>query len=359
MGIGENMGQALGDLGNLDTTQLDIQSPGGEAYGDILLDIPAPATLLHVAPDLPDYSPNPYTSYQDGQMIAIGVQRDGYFYCQHLDGLCDEFFPNSEDLQAHFELFHFPFTRIDPAHRYMCSSCAHLNNDTFGPCSNCLSMGTIELWIYGNFIRIPFFQRHAPDTQDISNFLPATLFSNTSYSFSNAGDEQWGQGGNYGGYTNTGGYGLGGGGGGGNAFGGSQHGYQPSNNSNYSTNHFQGNMLDRARQLATGPSSVRVLYGKVHEIFHHHKQIAFLLLLLLVVVILSVTHDWIFAKVRQVIPRLSSEFRAHLPLRGFLGMVASFGTCLSVKQMAAQRLRHTRLVSPFHLYALEDKHADY
>ncbi|KAH7390134.1 hypothetical protein BKA64DRAFT_115298 [Cadophora sp. MPI-SDFR-AT-0126] len=252
MGIGGGIGGDLNaTLGTLDTSQLDIQSPGGAAYGDINLDIPDPASRPHsvsFASNLPDFGPSPYTTYQDGQMLGIGVQRNGYFCCQHLDGICLDYFPTDEELLTHFEIAHFSFTRIAPAHRFVCLTCTHLNNDLIGPCSNCQSVGTIELWIYGNYIRSPSFQRPAPDSLqdiDIANWTPTTLFSETYTTSNLEGWERDGGGGfgNGGGYTDTKGardYGYDSQGGGGNVnFGpGSQYEYQPSNHSSYSTNRY-------------------------------------------------------------------------------------------------------------------------
>jgi len=342
MGIGGIGGDLNATLENVDTSQLDIQSPGGVAYGEISLDIPSPAPRSLSAPNMPEFGPNPYTSYQDGQMLVLGAQRNGLFHCQHLDGLCLDAFDNVEDLQNHFQYTHFAFNRISPAHRFVCLTCTHLNNDIIGPCSNCHSIGSIEIWIYGNFIRTPTFQRHAPDAQDIANWTPTTLFSST-YTTSNM--DQWDQdlnSGNFGGYTNT------------NTdnfdfqgrnFGGSQYEYQPSNHSSYSTNHFQGNMFNNARQMALSHShfSARIFYGNIQDPpRHHNKHVIFLLLLLLATVILSFSHDWILTRARAALPRLAGELRAHVQLLGFFGMVSSFGMFFSAKQLAAQRGRRMR-----------------
>lgn len=346
MGIGGIGGDLNATLENVDTSQLDIQSPGGAAYGEISLDVPAPPLRSLGESHMAEFGPNPYSSYQDGQMLVLGARREGIFYCQHLDGLCLDIFGTDEELQIHFQYAHFAFNRITPAHRFVCLSCTHFNDDIVGPCSNCLSVGTIELWIYGNFIRNPTFQRHAPDAQDIANWTPTTFFSST-YPTSNL--DQWDQelnSGNFGGYTNTNtdNFDFQGG-----NFGGSQYDYQPSNHSSYSTNHFQGNMFNNARQLAISHShfSAQIFYGKVQDPPQHHnsKLLLFLLFLLLAVVVLSFSHDWILARARAALPRLAVEFRAHVQLLGFFGMVGSFGMFFSVKQFAKQRGRRLRCVS--------------
>ncbi|KAK0105856.1 hypothetical protein ONS95_004370 [Cadophora gregata] len=367
MGIGGGIGGDIkATLGNLDTSQLDIQSPGGAAYADISLDIPdAVSNSLSVAPNLPDFGPSPYTTYQDGQMFGIGVQRNGYFCCQHLDGICLEYFPTDEELLVHFELAHFSFTRISPAHRYVCLTCTYLNNDLIGPCSNCQSVGTIELWIYGNYIRNPSFQRHAPDGQnldlDITNWTPTTLFSET-YTTSNF--EPWdrdlnGGGGFGGGYTDTNGagdYGFDSQGGGGNGnFGGSQYDYQPSNHSSYSTNRYQGNGFGNARQLAGctpyEQSEVRIVFGKLEQHQHHartrqHKAlIALLATFVLAVFALSLLYTWplLITKAQQTLPYFVNTLQSHIQLLGFLGMIGGAGTCFSVKTLADQRLSLRKL----------------
>ncbi|KAG4431414.1 hypothetical protein IFR05_013106 [Cadophora sp. M221] len=100
--------------------------------------------------------PDPYASYQDGQLVAIGVYREGRYFCQHLEGICHEHYYTSEELQYHFEQRHFAFTRISPAERHICSQCVGLNETVFGlkvtECKQCYSRGTIQLWIYGMFI---------------------------------------------------------------------------------------------------------------------------------------------------------------------------------------------------------------
>ncbi|PBP26696.1 hypothetical protein BUE80_DR002442, partial [Diplocarpon rosae] len=287
MGVGTKLD--LGQVSGNYTSQLDIQSPGEVAIGDILSDSPAPAVHLHVATDLPNFSPGPYASYQDGQMIAIGVHKNGHFYCQHLDGLCNEYFATDEQLQVHFETDHFAFTRIHPAHRLMCSSCSSLNYDMLSPCTNCFLFGALELWVYGNFIHISSYHRHAPDPQGIASITPDTLFSTISHSNI---DLQWDQdpnSGNYGGYTDPGSYHVGDEGGGGSVFGGSQHDYQATNHSNYSTT-YQGHKLNGARELAEEPVWIHILHGKARKSLQGYGHIVLRCVLLLHACALYLNH---------------------------------------------------------------------
>jgi len=161
-GIEGNAG--LEDLGPIAAT-LDIQSPG--TYGDTRL--PAPATINPIAPTLPTISANPYSTYQNGDMVALGLRNEVY-YCQHLE-LCNEAFHTEEELQSHFALAHFEFTQITPAHRFLCAECHHLNNDLNSACYNCGVQGSIQHWVYGQYIRKPNYQRHAPDGHDIQEFV--------------------------------------------------------------------------------------------------------------------------------------------------------------------------------------------
>ncbi|PBP16635.1 hypothetical protein BUE80_DR012635 [Diplocarpon rosae] len=334
MGVGTKLD--LGLVSGNYTSQLDIQSPGEAALGDILSDSPAPAVHLHVATDLPNFSPGPYASYQDGQMIAIGVHRNRYFYCQHLDGLCNEYFATDEQLQVHFETVHFAFTRIHPAHRLMCSSCSSLNHDLLSPCTNCFLFGALELWVYGNFIPISSFHRYAPGPQGIGSITPDTIFSTTSYPNL---DLQWDQDpnrGNYGGYTDPGSYHVGEGGGGGSVFGGSQHDYEATNYSNYSTN-YQGNMLNGTRELAKEPVSIHILHGKARKSSQRHAHLVSCCLLVLGMITLSVMHYHVLCN-----DHLPMEIRTHLSRMEFIGMKDCFGTCLSVRS----RLRRTQLQEP-------------
>ncbi|CAL3970814.1 unnamed protein product [Diplocarpon coronariae] len=274
MGVGTKLD--LEQVSGNYTSQLDIQSPGEAAFGDILSDIPAP-TVLDIATDLPIFSPNPYASYQDGQMIAIGVHRNGYFYCQHLDGLCHESFATDEDLQVHFETAHFAFTRIHPAHRLMCSSCNSLNHDMLSPCTNCSLLGTLELWVYGNFIPIPSFYPDAPGPQGVGSFTTDIVFSSMSY---DSIDLQWDQdlnSGTFGGTMDTESHHFGVEGRG-DAFGGSQYDYQASNPSSYSAN-FQGNFLSGAIQMAREPVSIHLVYEKARKSPQRPEHIVFLVLL--------------------------------------------------------------------------------
>jgi hypothetical protein len=327
-GLGQN--EELQTSAPFDMTHLDIQSP---AFGDPSPDIPAPATLYYGPPDLSALSSNPYASYQDGSMFPIGVQRDGYFQCQHLEDFCFESFTNPEHLQTHFEAAHFAFTRIHPAHRYVCSSCQHFNELHTGPCYNC-GQAQIEIWIYGNFIRNPSYHRHSPDGQDLLRNTPSSApYYPSEYNMSNSGvpENPGMNGGNFnqGNYTfqpeNT-------------YRGAPSPGYDYNSHNNAGANgtQFQGNRFQRAwnsveeKTLSLQPQTSR-----------RHKLL-FALILLFMALTLCFSCTWAFTKFHSFIPYSTT---ANLPIIGFVGIVASFAMCSSVKHFTVQRVRSAQCVS--------------
>ena len=341
LGLGQNE-ELLFPPTALDTTHLDAQSPGG-VFHDPLAEIPAPDPSHYRATDM---STGPYSTYQNNDMVAIGVGR-GYFYCQHLDGLCQEYFEDSDSLQTHFEINHFPFTRINPAHRLLCSVCHCLNNYPTGPCSQCGTHGSIELWIYGHFIRIPSRRRHGPDTQDLRNVSSSNKYYSSSYGQPSI-DSQWdadpNNNGSFGDGANEGHYHYQDG----NTYSGpppqgydygSYNGPQPGG---YQS---QGNSFSWARQTAPIDSNaVRFWYSKAVQTCRHHKLVL-LTFILLVAIMLGFTHDWIISKTRMAIPRAAAGFRTHLPMIGFVSVLGSGVMCWSLKHLSVQRVRRAQCVS--------------
>jgi len=330
--------------------QLDIQSPG--AGYESQPEISAPATLYDISRDIP-IDQGPYSTHQDGHPVAIGVLRNGFYVCQHehLRGLCEQVWNDPEELQLHFELAHFSFIRNNPAHRYICFVCKGLNNYDVGLCLNCGTNGPIELWIYGTYIRTPSYPRQSSDGHDSHRFInpPGSCYQSSSFTVPTVPnmDFQWDRGmndGNFGGGTNQGQFDFRDG----NAYGGpgSQgYGYDPSNASGSGSNNYQGNMFGGARQMRqNSPFTFRVLYAKAQQ--RSRGQTLFLVfLLLLILTLFSFTHDWVIAKAKMGIPRAAAGFRNHLPMMGFVGIVASFAICLSMKHLAVQRVRRARCVS--------------
>ncbi|CZS91465.1 hypothetical protein WAI453_011703 [Rhynchosporium graminicola] len=152
MGIGGIGGDMIAPVAKY-TSHLDIQSPVGGAYDEITLDTPNRSFAVLDNPST-DISSNPYSSYVDGQMLALGAQRQGLYYCQHqhLDGICLEAFTTPEDLETHFHNIHFPFTRMETPSRILCLACCDFTDHVDAPCMNCHAVDRIEVWVYGHFI---------------------------------------------------------------------------------------------------------------------------------------------------------------------------------------------------------------
>lgn len=329
-GIGGDF-ELLEDFPKFDTT-LDLQSPGG-VEEEQRAQIPAPATLNFVAPNISVIDPNPYSSYQNGQMVAIGVKRNERYYCQHLDGLCQESFDEEELLLLHFEIFHFAFTRIDPAVRYICSreSCLVMNENDLGPCYRCGSHNSIEPWIYGHYIRIPSFHRHAPDGQPIQGYN-AIQPPFSSYSFPSP-NSQWDTdaNGNFTDFNTPGNFTFPGG----NAYDGSPYDYNASQGSDNGGGQSPANIFPGGRYSSRGSDySPQVLCIGVQQKCHRQLYLALGLCIFALTTIGFA--DWIFPKARTAfIP--SVNIHSHLPIVGFLGMLASFATCFSAKHLAGRR----------------------
>jgi hypothetical protein len=331
--------QLLERLGPIATT-LDIQSPGGN-YGDTHLSAADAGSIDLLAPEVRAASPGPYDSYQNGAMFAIGVLK-GLYFCQHLDDTCNEHFITEDELQDHFAVAHFPFTRIDPAHRFVCSSCRLENNLADGPCGNCGVSGSIERWIFGHFIRMPSYERHAPDGQDLLGYvLPsAPLYTASTFTFSST-DFDFDLGNNFDGNINSGGFDTGE-----NMYGGpgmDGYSYNPSG-SDAGGSQYQGSVYGGARQMALSiPDTVQTWTLNLQHAFHKQK-VTLPLLLLLVFLVLGPIHPWTSPKAQAAFQRASSSFHSHLPFVGFLGIAASFAISLSVKYFSVKRRRRPQFL---------------
>jgi hypothetical protein len=121
----------------------------------------------------PEAHQSPYATFLHGALFSIGVLRDGVFHCMHLHA-CAQRFNTAHELQVHFDTAHFPFTRIDPGHRFICSGCQVVSLDAFAPC-NCNTPDSIQLWICGNFIKRRFMPTVGGALQGptADTFLPA------------------------------------------------------------------------------------------------------------------------------------------------------------------------------------------
>lgn len=340
LGLGQNP-RLLQPFGPYDTTYPDALSPGG---ADPLAEIPTPTPSIFCnTSDLSTLSPDPYVTYQNGQMIALGLRRNGYFSCQHL-GVCPQYLNDEEDLQLHFARDHFPFTRIDPAHRYICPNCHHPNEYINGPCSECRNFGPMELWIYGNFIRTPSIHHDSPDGQDLQTYTSsADFFYPSAYGFSSM-DPQWRRDtndGNFGNGVNPGHYMNGPDG---NTYGGPGNQAYNYNGSDSGGNQFQGNMFRGAWQMAKAPFNIRKWCAKAVEIYRR-QEVLLLSLLLLFAITSCFTHEWIVTKARTSFPHASTAFRASLPTVGFMSMIGSFAMSFCIKHISRQPSRQAKCVS--------------
>jgi hypothetical protein len=309
-------------------------------------DVPAPANNHAVS----FVNTDRYVGYQDGQMIALGVLRGFFYYCTHLDGLCQQAFEDAEALQTHFET-HFSYNRISPAHRYICSSCQYMNNFLNGPCYNCGSEGTIEMWIYGNYICMPTFQRYGHDGQDFLRNDSAPYFPAMGYGMSNINmDFGLGGGMDNGDFTTGGGMNQG------NFYqndnnfedpgsqGGNDNGYTTPRSGGYP---FQGNWA--RHRVKASPLTARSWCAKALQAYRHHKIITLTLMLLVAFTLLFEAHEWLLTKARMLTP-FSLLSHPNLPVFGFVGVLASFAMCYtywSVKKLGVQRVRRAQCVSTF------------
>ncbi|KAI9641657.1 hypothetical protein NHQ30_009512 [Ciborinia camelliae] len=125
-----------------------------------------------------------YSSCQNGGQFPLGVWKDPSYKCYFLDGECSQSFADAGALQTHFEIEHFEFTRINPCFRWICTQCWCVNGHHAHSCDSC--GGMVEVFICGNFIRIPSYPPEPPSRQPYyytESNTPA-VYSDPSYSSS-------------------------------------------------------------------------------------------------------------------------------------------------------------------------------
>lgn len=356
LGVGGGVGQAdqFQEVKPFETAHTDSQSStfATETETDLLTEIPShpnvagPANIAMPAMPTMTYT-DPYATYQNGQMFPLGVFRGFFYFCAHLDGLCQHPFEDAEALQTHFET-HFSYNRIAPAHRYVCSYCQWINNFSSGPCYNCGSENTIETWIYGNFIRVPTYQRYGPDGQDFLRNNSSTPFFSAAGG-NGMGTFDFGLGGmdNGNGNFTTGGMNQGGGyynfQNNNNIGDPSSQGDNDGGNTPRSGGFPQGNWTRTRNRAKASPLTARYWYAK----YRHHKFLLLTLLLLVAFTLLFKAHDWVLTKARSITPTSQNP---NLPVLGFVGFLASFAMCYtywSVKKVGVQRVRRAQCVSSF------------
>jgi hypothetical protein len=165
-------------------------------------------------------------------------------------------------------------------------------------------------------------------------------------------DSQWGApGADQGNYNGGATYGYGNGFQGGNNYGayggpGSQgYDYTPQNDSNPRGNQFQGNNFRTASQIVQKcPVTVGILLLSTAKERWRRQKLLLFFLILLVATTFGFTHDWIFSKLLMAGTKAAAGIRNNLTVMGLGVVMASFGVCLSVKQLATRRVRRAQCV---------------
>jgi hypothetical protein len=320
--------------------QLDmdiLSSVAGQNYDNTQTDRPAPAMLDLVAPNLPILNdPNPYATFKHGAPFLLGCFRNDQFQCQYLQ-VCQERLDTADELQDHFALAHFEFTRIDPAHRFICSVCNDMSLDGTEVC-RCGTAANIELWICGHFIKRQRFQRDSSDGNDFPGYRPGpNSFDPRSYGGSNGSlpwDPSMGNGGTFGGgVNNQGGFNYQGGyGRTGNPNPG--FGWNNSNGSGSDSNQYQRNLFG-ARQMAWGGQyNFQIWCSKAQPKGLHMNSFLFLLFLLFTFAF-GFTHDWLITKAYLA----AASIRSHLPALGFVMLMMPIVMPLLVRHLNLRRAR--------------------
>jgi hypothetical protein len=287
----------------------------------------------------------PYSGYQNGQMIKLGVLRNAFFTCQHLNGTCQLSFVDAEDLQSHFEKDHFAFTRMDPAYQCICPSCDSVDSRFMGQCYNCNVM--TEIWVCGSFMREQINQHFAPDGQDFffRNNSSAPPFA-SSYAFHDRGQ-------NFDGGMNS------------DFNSGANPDYDfdinidnfYNNDSNSNTSpsgpfsQFQGAQFHRMQlqSARTQCSPLKYYYAQARQTYQRHRLPIIASILLALVVFFYKSH-----------PRLSTMSRPSTnlddalfaqPIVGFAGVVSSFIACYTYLslQKGGKRVGSAQCVSTLSL----------
>jgi len=300
-----------------------------------------------LTPDTINNQHSSYQGYQNGAQFPLGVWRQGRFLCQYQDDkYCQHPFDNAEQLQTHFETAHFAFTRINPAHRYICSDpdCRYVSQDFINPCQ-CKKLHTAELWICGNFIRVGYNERYAPDGQSPLYGGTGSSRYTSSYGSASIGyGPGMGQDVNL--YFNAGmntGQGFGG-----RSTYTESTGY--SDDYNYAAQppsgqhgNGQGYGFRRAsHHISTYfTMATQRLYPKIRHACHQHKLLLFFIVLLISLTLSIEAQTHFLGKILAVIPSLASRLHLTLsvPTLGFVGVVVSFVTCWSAKHKMGERER--------------------
>jgi hypothetical protein len=316
--------------------------------GDPLLDIPGPTQPIHdqsgsqpadQRAQVEDY----YSPCQNGSQFPLGSWYNGLLYCSFFGGSCPETFSDDEALQIHFANEHFPFTRINPYYRNICTNCCSLN-DYPGLCTYCFH--EVRVNVCGHFIRIPSYPPEPPNRQ------PAPLFRSDNNSlfygdFNLYSDLESDLG------TNT-------------------------NNSQYTTDETNGDMYDdggagmypstgtrtsnpyaydstqpggdryrryssaiswRANRVFAGPNPHRCF--KLKQNLYRQK----LLVVISTFLLLLVLGLWTYDSLCFIFSSFAEQLMPSIPAMGFIGMVLSFLVCWSAQYLKLHRTNRHKPVS--------------
>ncbi|PQE05086.1 hypothetical protein CJF31_00006046 [Rutstroemia sp. NJR-2017a BVV2] len=330
-------------------TELPSELVLSPTTGDPLLDIPGPTQPIHdqsgsrpadQRSEVEDY----YSSFQHGNQFPLGSWHNGLWNCSFFGGSCAETFSDDEDLQLHFENEHFPFTRISPYYRNICTNCFYVNDDYRAPCVFCLH--EVRVNVCGNFIRIPSYPPEPPSRQpspllrsddtsvmyedfDLYADLESDRGTNTNNSQYNA-DEVTGDmydGGGAGMYPST------------STGTSNPYAYDSTQPGGDRYREYSSTICWREKRLFTAPYSDRCV--KLKQNLYRQKLLVVISTLLLLIAFGLWTYDslcfifWSFAE----------HLMPSIPALGFIGMVLSFLVSWSAKYLKLHRTKRHKPVS--------------
>ena len=90
----------------------------------------------------------------------------------HRSGICRDTFATSDELEEHFETVHFHYTRLNPAHRYICSRCHFINSKVGSCCQRCKAHGEMETRIFGKLFRSASHEQDSDELMPDCNMCP-------------------------------------------------------------------------------------------------------------------------------------------------------------------------------------------
>lgn len=259
------------------------------------------------------FAVDPYEEFQDGQPLPLGVFRQYFFVCQHLDGLCQQAFDTPDKLEEHFTTAHFEFTRLNPSCYNRCLKCYSPSHVSTTRCQQCHADGPLEIWVYGTFIRAQYSRPYPPDGHDppkmdissLSTFL-------SSYNLPSTGSPPGPGGGGVTGFN-----------------GGPAGGYNYQQRNTFQAAPNRGYGFDSYGAPPSGPYQAREggltepcgeTWGWPAPLQNHHRHKSLLIAIVLVVSMIGVIgmRHWLAMKAQSI------QSRAIFPALGVIGVLSSF-----------------------------------